>query len=410
MANVPLNYKLSFYDPDIPTGVITVQENNANAAVRLDTQFSMQDLVDTVNNSSSTVSMTSLATETPEEIRDNVAPGSFKVIFPIMESAWEGFGNHRIRPKSLPSVDGSNGVALTNKRATDNMYLGKASIINGTQYTTEQLLGNYSGATLDDPIWLTWGSHGPTVGFPSASNWGNPLVTGQAALVGLWKVTVNVELAVQAINTIGAPISTQLWLAGMHTGTYDDLGNYRDTIDRNSGAEPDPTNNMRAYMGGHVFEATTAQLVTETDYNTMLPLVGGWDAANVDKDILVTRIKNETIINTQADNFFRIQITSHGGTGAGPGGSHVVYTGLKSLVDYNIGTYTSGMMSINGVPTFPSGYSATPYSGDLNTAESLANGAGAGAGYLMFEWIGVAEEQAASGYYYDGDAIGEGNL
>ena len=68
------------------------------------------------------------------------------------------------------------------------------------------------------------------------------------------------------------------------------------------------------------------------------------------------------------------------------------------------------MMSINGVPTFPSGYSATPYSGDLNTAESLANGAGAGAGYLMFEWIGVAEEQAASGYYYDGDAIGEGNL
>ncbi len=398
MANVPLNYKLSFYDPDIPTGVITVQENNANAAVRLDTQFSMQDLVDTVNNSSSTVSMTSLATETPEEIRDNVAPGSFKVIFPIMESEWEGVGNHRIRPKSLPSVDGGTGVALTNKRATDRMYLGKASIINSTQYTTEQLLGAYNGATTDEAPWLTWASHGPTVYFPREFQEGTP---GAAALVGLWKVTVNVELAVQAINTISAPISTQVWLHGMHTGTYADLGNYRDTIDRNSITDNNSIN-MRAYMGGHIFEATTAQLVQETDYTAMIG--AGWDAANVDKDILVTRIKNETIINTQADNFFELHITNHGGTGAGPGGSPVVWTGLKALTDYYIGTYQGGMMSVNGVPTFPGG------GNNWNTAESLANGSGAGAGYLMFEWIGVAEEQPASGYYYDGDAIGEGNL
>ena len=208
------------------------------------------------------------------------------------------------------------------------------------------------------------------------------------------------ELAVQAINTIGAPISTQVWLHGMHTGTYADLGNYRDTIDRNSVADNNHAN-MRAYMGGHVFEATTAQLVTQADYTAMLG--AGWDAANADKDILVTRIKNETIINTQADNFFELHITNHGGTGAGPGGSHVVWTGLKALTDYNIGTYQGGMMSVNGVPTFPSG------GNNWNTAESLANGSGAGAGYLMFEWIGVAE-QAASGYYYDGDAIGEGNL
>ena len=53
MASVPLNYKLSFYDPSVPTGVITIQENNTNAAVRLDTQFSMQDILDTVSSSSS---------------------------------------------------------------------------------------------------------------------------------------------------------------------------------------------------------------------------------------------------------------------------------------------------------------------------------------------------------------------
>ena len=121
------------------------------------------------------------------------------------------------------------------------------------------------------------------------------------------------------------------------------------------------------------------------------------------------RIKNETIINTQTDNFFELHITNHGGTGAGPSGSHVVWTGLKALTDYNIGTYSSGMMSVNGVPTFP-GFAAGLGLVYTNTAESLANGSGAGAGYLMFEWIGVAEEQAASGYYYDGDAIGEGNL
>ncbi len=404
MANVPLNYKLSFYDPDIPTGVITVQENNANAAVRLDTQFSMQDLVDTVNNSSSTVSMASLATQTPEEIRDNVAPGSFKVIFPIKQSEWEGAGF--IRPQYLPSVGGGDGQVLSAKRGTDRMTLGKASIINSTQYTTEQLLGAYSGATTSSAPWLTSNTNGPVVYFPRESQEGNP---GAAALVGLWKVTVNVELAVQAINTIGAPISTQLWLAGMHTGNDDDLGNYRDTIDRNSITDNNSPN-MRAYMGGHVFETTTSQLVQETDYDTMLG--GGWDATKVDKDILVARIKNETIINTQSDNFFEVHITNHGGTGAGPSGSHVVWTGLKALIDYynfqgSLGN--SGMMSVNGVPTFP------PYAGGLglvytNTVESLANGSGAGAGYLMFEWIGAAEEAPASGYYYDGDAIGEGNL
>ncbi len=49
MAIIPVAYKLSFYDPSKPGGVITIQENNANSATSLATQFSMQDIIDTVS-------------------------------------------------------------------------------------------------------------------------------------------------------------------------------------------------------------------------------------------------------------------------------------------------------------------------------------------------------------------------
>jgi len=51
MAIIPVAYKLSFYDPSKPGGVITIQENNANSATSLATQFSMQDIIDTVDGS-----------------------------------------------------------------------------------------------------------------------------------------------------------------------------------------------------------------------------------------------------------------------------------------------------------------------------------------------------------------------
>ena len=50
MAQIPVDYKLSFYDPSQPTGVITTVSENVNDATRVDTQFSMQDIIDTVGN------------------------------------------------------------------------------------------------------------------------------------------------------------------------------------------------------------------------------------------------------------------------------------------------------------------------------------------------------------------------
>ena len=50
MALIPVSYKLSFYDPSKPGGIITVQEDNANLATSLATQFSMQDIMDTIGN------------------------------------------------------------------------------------------------------------------------------------------------------------------------------------------------------------------------------------------------------------------------------------------------------------------------------------------------------------------------
>ncbi len=48
MAIIPNSLKLSFYDPSQPGGVINVQEDNANLATSLATQFSMQDIIDTI--------------------------------------------------------------------------------------------------------------------------------------------------------------------------------------------------------------------------------------------------------------------------------------------------------------------------------------------------------------------------
>ena len=50
MAQIPVSYKLSFYDPSQPTGVITTVSENVNDVTRVDTQYSMQDIIDTVGN------------------------------------------------------------------------------------------------------------------------------------------------------------------------------------------------------------------------------------------------------------------------------------------------------------------------------------------------------------------------
>lgn len=48
MANIPLNYKLSWYDPSQPGGVVTTQNDNVNTATTAATQYTMQDIIDTV--------------------------------------------------------------------------------------------------------------------------------------------------------------------------------------------------------------------------------------------------------------------------------------------------------------------------------------------------------------------------
>ncbi|MCP4321497.1 MAG: hypothetical protein GY787_06535 [Alteromonadales bacterium] len=48
MANIPLTYKLSFYDPSKPGGTVAVQNNNTNDATSTATQFSMAELLNTI--------------------------------------------------------------------------------------------------------------------------------------------------------------------------------------------------------------------------------------------------------------------------------------------------------------------------------------------------------------------------
>ncbi len=51
MALIPLTYKLDWYDPSQPGGIISTVNNNANTATSFDTQYTMQDIIDTVAGS-----------------------------------------------------------------------------------------------------------------------------------------------------------------------------------------------------------------------------------------------------------------------------------------------------------------------------------------------------------------------
>lgn len=55
MANIPLTYKLSWYDPSKPEGVLEASNANANLATRFDTQYTMQDIINTVSYSGGSI-------------------------------------------------------------------------------------------------------------------------------------------------------------------------------------------------------------------------------------------------------------------------------------------------------------------------------------------------------------------
>lgn len=63
MANIPLNYKLSWYDPSQPGGVVTTQNDNVNAATTAATQYTMQDIIDTVSFSGGAIDGSGIANQ-----------------------------------------------------------------------------------------------------------------------------------------------------------------------------------------------------------------------------------------------------------------------------------------------------------------------------------------------------------
>ncbi len=63
MANIPLNYKLSWYDPSQPGGVVTTQNDNVNTATTAATQYTMQDIIDTVSFSGGAIDGSGIANQ-----------------------------------------------------------------------------------------------------------------------------------------------------------------------------------------------------------------------------------------------------------------------------------------------------------------------------------------------------------
>ncbi len=55
MANIPLTYKLDWYDPSKPGGTVSALNNNGNEATSATTQYTMQDIINTVSFSGGSI-------------------------------------------------------------------------------------------------------------------------------------------------------------------------------------------------------------------------------------------------------------------------------------------------------------------------------------------------------------------
>ncbi len=55
MANIPLTYKLDWYDPSQPSGTVSKLNDNANEATSNATQYTMQDIINTVSFSGGSI-------------------------------------------------------------------------------------------------------------------------------------------------------------------------------------------------------------------------------------------------------------------------------------------------------------------------------------------------------------------
>ena len=412
MASVPLNYKLSFYDPSVPTGVITIQENNTNAAVRLDTQFSMQDILDTVSSSSSVSTTTQTlmnsippagqsgnydiyTDEMAQAVSADVDAGDVALIFPIKSIRAGGSNsNSQNYLDPHPGFEGIGNVCL----------FEKPIIINKSQYTNAQLFGSHT---------MPYSQFNAE--YITVLNLGN--VSTGWLLKGLWEMEVNVQYAA--------------WRQNLHDGTNPTPINIMTTV---GGGK----NNQIDYIVNSEEDGTFSELFqnetiigsrkfeSDTQYRDVDDGNGGTFQAQA--DFFTHEIVHRQLVNNWQWNYLNVQTYANGGSGVGPGGAARLYGGATEMNPSFVNANPGGWSQYNGIPDAVRINDVTLPSQNQNLLGELTGGPldfitslrgtvtdtnipekTYGVGFVRLTWVG-ATEGLPSYYYYGGDGIGTSNL
>lgn len=407
MASVPLNYKLSFYDPSVPTGVITIQENNSNAAVRLDTQFSMQDIIDTVDSNTSAVTNIFSAgvgprtAEASHALSETVKEGEVILIFPI-----QGIGSGTEQYKNFDLF----GVAGDGIEAGSVSVKFPPVIINKTDYSLTDLFGSVGAAWSGqissndgEPLGLWTGSGNTYSGGPFDMGTYN----SQWMLRGLWEVTVSMDLAVFAGNLYDmatnepAPMHVMLTMGG---GQNDD--DYLLTTNYVEGGTPTADMNVEeSVVDYHTFTS---------DYAKRDITLQSGAAYEAKADYFVKTFEKTFIRNNWSAPWWSLYIYAKGGA-ENPSigfGTRTVYTGTQGAQQSNrlsdAFAGDSDSIRINGC-----NFGIAGFSPGLNRVTGvqydLIHGDSDRPGWVMWKWLG-ATQKPVTYYYYGGDGIGLSNL
>ena len=241
MALIPLTYKLDWYNPAQPGGNISTVNNNANTATSYDTQYTMQDIIDTVIAGGATPGINDRI-----PVYQETSPGQF-TLAPSAASI------------TYPSVPGANYLIL---RDAYSMVLSRQAGSAGGDPEFVIVDENF-----DYKVSMGWDDDGGGYGY--LYNW-----AGDGWRIGASGNNPMLEV----ITTVGSEsvnLHKQVEFVDYGSGTYTGV----------------PTYNLEVDASGNVIE-TTGSLTTYSstiDYQTGNPI-------NTDKRYwIVVHLENKTV-------------------------------------------------------------------------------------------------------------------
>lgn len=407
MAIIPASRGVVFYDPTHRL-YQTSYQSNANLT---DFTYTMQDIIDTVNESATTaesraveevkssLAISDRSAVAQQALSQTVKEGEVVLIFPVtaFSSSNAKYYNFTAFANIQDPIIAGLGLSVKHPPI----------IINKTDYSLTDLFGN---------IGASWGSKDPI----SIDTQAGSTTTGAAfdmgsfqsgmMLKGLWEVTVSVDIAVFTGNlyddatSTSAPMNVMVTLGG---GQDDD--NY--LLTNNYPEHPgNPTNDMTSE------ESVVDAYTFTSDYAFRTISIGGNVQPTLGKgDFFIRTFQKTFLRNNWSAPWWSLFVYARGGALNPSEGfsTKTVYLGMEGIQASNrisdASSGTTDIVRVNGVTG-----STYYYNGVSNRVQGsqmdFIHGGADGPGWVVWKWLGATPDPVSSYYYYGGDGIGLGNL